>query len=106
MKMEFESRKNACIPQTLSAYQGHSSDSTNSSKLIPASQASTTTTTCMDVTTVERLQMSNFGSMIQMDIDYEKVFSFLFNYNSLFTACLKAKKSPFDFNSPSGFILA
>jgi hypothetical protein len=35
----------------IGAYQGHSSDSTNSSKLVPASQTSTTTTTCPDVTT-------------------------------------------------------
>jgi hypothetical protein len=46
-----ESSEECLYTPNIGAYQGHSSDSTNSSKLIPASQASTTTTTCPDVTT-------------------------------------------------------
>lgn len=46
-----ESNEECLYTPNIGAYQGHSSDSTNTTKLIPASQSSTTTTTCPDVTT-------------------------------------------------------
>ncbi|HRG47095.1 MAG TPA: hypothetical protein PLX69_04955 [Leptospiraceae bacterium] len=45
-----ESNEECMYTPNIGAYQGHSSDSTNTVKLIPASQSSTTTTTCPDVT--------------------------------------------------------
>lgn len=46
-----ESNEQCLYTPNIGAYQGHSSDSTNTVKLIPASQTSATTTTCADVTT-------------------------------------------------------
>ena len=46
-----ESNEECLYTPNIGAYQGHSSDSTNTVKLIPASQTSATTTTCADVTT-------------------------------------------------------
>lgn len=46
-----ESSEECLYTPNIGAYQGHSSDSTNSSKLIQASQSTATTITCGDVTT-------------------------------------------------------
>jgi hypothetical protein len=59
-----ESGEECMYTPNIGAYQGHSSDSTNSSKLILASQSTATTTTCSDVTigTVSNVKLWKFDT--------------------------------------------